>query len=126
MQVFETVRIRLCTVNVPGAKVTTSGKAHARATMGTISRAVRQRSHDKNARALFGEDHSASSPDTVKARLRTTLHADCQNAVEALTPRAPETRKAKVVPIAEAPAWECTSNEAVVVPDSTTWLFREA
>lgn len=113
-QGFEVVKTSVLTVSVPGAKVTTSGKAHAKPEMITIPRAFRQKSRDKNANIFVCEDHMASRPETVKARVRTVLHAHCKNAVPALTLSAEEMIKAKAVPIALAPAWEWTSSEALV------------
>lgn len=64
----------------------------------------------------------------VKARWRTSIHAHCTNAVPALTPSEASMRKAKVVPMAEAPAWECMSNEAlfVLAEAGTVLLFKDA
>jgi hypothetical protein len=56
------------TLSVPGAKVTTSGKAHDSTEITTTPRPVLQKSNEKNARPLCGEDHSASRPEMVKLR----------------------------------------------------------
>lgn len=100
-------------------------KVYTRAETMTAPCAVRQKSTDRNANKFVSEDHMAFRPEMEMACLRAALQAHWRKAVPAEVASNDETRMAKVVPTAEAPAWECTSNDAVV-PEVTEWLSREA